>query len=179
MQRMVKVWDPFVRVFHWSLVLGFAIAWLTAGEWDRVHEWTGYAVVGLVGLRVLWGLAGPRHARFTRFVRGPDVVAHYVADVAAGREARHLGHNPAGGAMVLALLLGLGGLGLTGWMATQEASIAVEWAEDVHEVLANLLLALVGVHVAGVIFTSLRHRENLVRAMVTGEKRAAEGTDVS
>jgi len=179
MAQTVKVWDPVIRVFHWSLVLGFAAAWLTADEWDRVHEWAGYAVVGLVGLRLLWGVVGPRYARFAQFVRGPRAVTAYLADVAARREKRHLGHNPAGAAMVVALLAGLAGLGATGWMATQEASMAAKWAEEVHEALANLMLVLVGVHVAGVVFTGLRHGENLVRAMITGEKRAAEGTDVA
>lgn len=171
MSRMVKVWDPFVRVFHWSLVTAFTVAWLTAEEWDRAHEWSGYVAAGLVILRILWGLVGSRYARFSQFVRRPRVVIEYLSDMTKFREKRYLGHNPAGSAMIVVLLLGMIVLAGTGWMAMQPASAGMKWAEDVHEVIANTMLLLVGVHVAGVIVASIRHGENLARSMVTGLKR--------
>ena len=168
----VKVWDPLVRLFHWSLVASFAVAWISADEWDDLHNWAGYAAAALIAFRLLWGLIGPRYARFSQFVRSPGAVAAYLRDLLAGREARHLGHNPAGGVMILLLIAGLAALCLTGWMQTVDAFWGEDWVEEVHEVLANLLLVLVGLHVAGVALASLKHRENLVRAMVTGRKRA-------
>lgn len=178
MAATVKVWDPMVRLFHWSLVLSFAIAWLSADEWKALHEWAGYAAASLVGFRIVWGLIGTRYARFGQFVRHPSAVAAYLKDVLQGRETRYLGHNPAGGAMIVALLLTMAGLCLTGWMATTDAFWGVAWVEHAHELLANLLLLLVSLHLAGVILASLRHHENLVRAMIVGRKRAPSAADM-
>lgn len=174
-----KVWDPLVRIFHWSLAASFLVAWLSGDEWEALHLWAGYAAAALIGFRLLWGVAGTRYARFGQFVRRPAEIRAYLGDLLRGRERRYLGHNPAGGAMILALLAGLAGLCLTGWLTTTDATWGAEWVEEVHELLANLLLLLVGLHVAGVLLASLRHRENLVRAMVTGRKRPAEAGDVS
>jgi len=173
----VKVWDPLVRLFHWSLVATFAIAWISADAWDALHIWAGYAAAALIGFRLIWGLAGPRYARFSQFVRSPGVVAAYLKDLLAGREARYLGHNPAGGAMILLLIVSLTALCLTGWMHTLDAFWGEGWVEELHEVLANLLLVLVGLHVAGVALASLKHHENLARAMVTGRKRVPAPDD--
>lgn len=182
----VKVWDPLVRLFHWSLVLAFAVAYFSGEDWLGAHTVAGYTVLGLVGVRVLWGVVGTRYARFSSFVRGPRVVIGYLRDVLRGRERRYLGHNPAGAAMILALLASLvltlasglalygvdpGAGPLAGWLAG--AGHAWEEAlEGLHEFFANATLLLIGLHVAGVILTGWRHGENLVRAMVTGRKRA-------
>lgn len=104
----VRVWDIGVRVGHWLLVLCFAIAYLTEGEPEWLHTWAGYVIASVVVLRLLWGLVGSRHARFTDFVRGPRAVLGYLRDLIGFRAARYLGHSPAGGAMVVALLLLLG-----------------------------------------------------------------------
>ncbi len=168
----VKVWDIGVRAFHWSLVAAFAAAWITADEWERPHELLGYAAVGLVVFRFAWGFVGSSNARFASFVRGPRAVIAYLADIASGRERRYLGHNPAGAAMILALLSGVAGLGATGYAMTLDAMWGVKWIEELHEALAYAMLALVALHVAGVAIASLRHGENLVRAMITGRKRA-------
>lgn len=173
----VKVWDPLVRIFHWSLVASFAVAWITADEWDDLHIWAGYAAAALIAFRLVWGLIGPRYARFTQFLRAPGTVAAYLKDLAGGRERRYLGHNPAGAAMVLALIVSLAALCLTGWMYTLDMFWGEEWVEELHEILANLLLVLVGLHVAGVVLASLKHHENLVRAMITGRKRAPAAGD--
>jgi cytochrome b len=175
----VRVWDPLVRIFHWSLVGLFAFAFLTADEWDKAHETAGYAVAALVALRIVWGFAGPRWARFADFVRGPGTVLAYLRDSILHRARRHLGHNPAGGVMVVALLAAIGGIAATGFMMTTDAWWGVEWVEEVHEALAYATLGLIALHVGGVLFASLEHRENLVRAMITGRKRAPTGRDIA
>ncbi len=172
--QTIRVWDPFVRFFHWSLVATFTIAFVSAEEWDTLHEWIGYAAAALVALRILWGFAGSRHARFSDFVRGPSAVLSYLSDVAAGREKRFLGHNPVGGAMILALLAGILALGVTGYWMTASGSNAAEALEEIHEAIANGMLVLIALHVAGVAYASLRHKENLVSAMFSGRKRAKD-----
>lgn len=171
----VRVWDPLVRVFHWGLVATVAVAWLSGDDWETLHVIAGYGVAGLVAFRLVWGVIGGRHARFAGFVRGPATVLAYLRDMAAGRERRYLGHNPAGAVMVLALLAVLGLTAYTGWLVERDAG---EFVEDLHEVLANGLLLLIVLHVGGVIVTSLRHHENLVRSMITGDKRAPGKDDV-
>jgi len=175
----VKVWDPVVRIFHWSLVGAFAVAWLTGDELERVHEIVGYVILGLVAVRLVWGVIGPRYARFTQFVPGLSGLTGYISDIRKGREHRHLGHNPAGGAMVVALILALLATGGTGWMMTLDMFWGAEWVEEVHEAMANLMLVLVGLHIAGVVVASIRHHENLVRAMLTGRKRAPAPGDIA
>lgn len=179
MSATVRVWDPLVRVFHWCLVASFAIAWLSSEDGRSLHQWAGYAAASLIALRLIWGIAGSRYARFGQFVRTPRSVAGYLIDILKGREARYLGHNPAGGLMIMALITVMAGLCLTGWLYTTDAFWGVDWVEETHEALANILLALVGLHVAGVVIASLRHRENLVRAMFTGRKRAPQRGDVT
>lgn len=167
----IKVWDPFVRLFHWSLVSFFAIAWITADEWDRTHEITGYAVAVLVGLRIIWGMVGSRHAQFSDFIYRPSTVIGYLRDSLHFKARRYLGHNPAGGIMVAALLSCLVAASATGFMLTTDSYWTVEWVEELHEATANLTLGLVVVHVGGVIFSSVEYKENLVRSMITGLKR--------
>ncbi|MDP3898441.1 MAG: cytochrome b/b6 domain-containing protein [Mesorhizobium sp.] len=178
MSATVKVWDPFIRIFHWSLATSFAVAWLTGDELMSVHEWAGYAAGGLVALRLVMGIAGSPYARFRQFIRGPRETAVYAADIVRHREARYLGHNPVGALMVMALLGAMAALALTGWMQTTDAYWGVDWVEETHEVLANLLLGLVVLHIGGVLLESFRHHENLVRAMITGRKRAPAPGDV-
>ncbi len=168
----VPVWDPLVRVFHWSLAALFAVAFVTGDELERLHIAAGYAILALVALRLVWGFVGPSHARFASFVRGPRAVLAYLKDTARLRAPRHLGHNPAGGAMIIALLALLAATGGTGYMMTTDAYWGAEWVEEVHEVLANLTLVMVALHVLGVLVASFEHGENLIRAMVTGRKRA-------
>ncbi len=168
---MIPVWDVPVRVLHWSLVLTVATAWLTRHSPGRWHEWLGYATLAIVALRTIWGFAGSGHARLADFVRPAPVTAAYARDVFAGREARFIGHNPLGGWMVLALISMVVLVGLTGWLYTTDRYWGVEWVEELHEMLSNILFLFVALHILGVVFTSIRHRENLPAAMLHGRKR--------
>jgi len=209
----VHVWDLFVRIFHWSLVAAFLIAYFIEAEDETVaiHVWAGYAVGGLVFLRILWGFTGPKHARFSDFLFGPFAAIRYLLDSFRGRAKRYLGHSPAGAWMVFMLLIGLSGTVLSGMALygteenkgplaplfadveifkspdlgisrayadeekedgeTSAAYGAGELFEEIHDVLANLTMLLVILHIGGVVLASFVHRENLVKAMVTGKKR--------
>lgn len=169
---VVAVWDPLVRVFHWTLVTAFAVAWVSSEESEVIHEWSGYVIAGLVAIRVIWGFVGTRHARFSDFVRGPRETVSFLKETIALRAKRYLGHNPAAGAMVVALLVMLVVTVATGIMMTTDAWWGSEWLEELHEGAANATLILVGLHVIGVLVTSYEHGENLVRGMITGRKRA-------
>lgn len=169
----ILVWDAPVRVFHWLMVLSFAGAYLTAESerWRLVHVSLGYTLGGLVAFRVLWGLLGTRYARFASFVRGPSAVMRYLSSIVRGRPEHHVGHNPAGAlAIVLLLLLSVATVA-SGWANYND--LGGDWLEELHEVAANFMLFIVGVHVAGVALASWLHRENLVRSMLTGRKEGA------
>ncbi len=183
--KRARVWDPLVRIFHWSLAAGFATAFIVEDDLLGVHVWAGYLILSLIAVRLVWGVIGTRHARFTDFVRGPQQTLSYLKDALRFRAPRYLGHNPAGGAMVIALLLGVAATGLTGMalygaedfagpLAGLMSGLPGPWGEsleEAHEVLANTTLVLIVLHLAGVLFSSLAHHENLIGAMITGYKR--------
>ena len=171
-RRRVLVWDAPTRLFHWLLVLAFAGAYAT-GEQDglrALHALLGYTAGGLVAFRVLWGLVGTRYARFGGFPLALRAVRDYLRSLLDPVPQHHTGHNPAGSWAVVGLLLLVASAALTGWASLTERG--PHWLEDVHEVLANAALTLVAIHVAAVLLSSWRHRENLVRAMVDGYKLA-------
>jgi cytochrome b len=170
-EATVRVWDPFVRVFHWSLVVLFIVAFVTGDEIERVHVAVGYAIAGLVAARIVWGFIGARHARFSHFLRPPAETLDYMRKAVHGRGPRYLGHNPAGGLMTIALVGMIMAISGTGFMMTTNAFWSAEWVEELHEALVYATLGLIALHVAGVIATSIKHRENLVGAMITGRKR--------
>lgn len=187
--KTIKVWDPLVRIFHWSLATFFFVAYVTEDEWLSVHTYAGYAVAGLIGFRLVWGIIGTRHARFSDFVTGPRKVVHYLGRLITGGAPRHIGHNPAGGSMILALLGSLAITAFTGMAmiagdgsgplaGTFVANLSEDMFEDIHELFANLTLFLVFFHVAGVLVSSLLHRENLVKAMWTGRKSLEDPSSV-
>jgi cytochrome b len=167
----IRVWDPFVRAFHWSLVALVALAFSTGDEAEWLHVRAGYAIAVLVVLRIVWGFIGSKHARFSNFVRPPSEVIRFVGQSLRLRAARHIGHNPAGGAMIAAMLVLIAFISATGIMLTTDAFWGSETVKEVHEASAYTLVALVIVHVAGVILASFEHGENLIRAMITGRKR--------
>jgi cytochrome b len=187
-----RVWDPFVRVCHWSLATVVLVDWLT-DEPRWMHVWLGYAALLLVLARVLWGFIGHENARFANFVRGPRVVFDYLAGLIRFSSQRYLGHSPAGGAMIVALLVMIAATALTGMINLAQdqgqgllSNIITKverpripgqkrpplLTKKIHEGIANITIALVVLHVCGVVLASIAHRENLVRAMITGRKRA-------
>jgi cytochrome b len=174
---LVPVWDPFVRLFHWSLASLFLFSFLTGDGWDRAHEWAGYAITALICSRVVWGLVGPRHARFADFLYHPAVVLGFLADSLHFRAPRYLGHNPAGGAMVVALLATVAVICGTGIMMGMDAFWGAAWVENLHVAATWTAIGLIVLHLVGVALASLEHKENLVRAMVTGLKRAVSRSD--
>ncbi|HEX7915769.1 cytochrome b/b6 domain-containing protein [Rudaea sp.] len=174
----VEVWDKPVRIMHWLLVLAVASAWFTRGRLDSWHEWLGYAALVIVALRIVWGFIGSRHARFAQFVRAPRASLRYLREIATGRAPRHLGHNPLGGWMILALLSCVSALGLTGWLATTDWLWGYAWLAELHAGLGWTFVTLVCLHLAGVLFSSWQHRENLVAAMLSGRKAAPLDGDV-
>lgn len=181
--RRVLVWDAPVRVVHWLMVASFAAAWFTAESerWRLVHVSAGYTLAGLVAFRIVWGLVGTRHARFASFVRGPSAVIAYLRGLVSGRSAHTPGHNPAGALAILALLGGSALLTASGWALYNEVggSGLEHLLEELHEALANGLLALVAVHVAAVVLSGRLHRENLVRAMVDGRQTGTPGDAIA
>lgn len=194
--KEIVVWDPFVRVFHWLLAASVIIAWF-ADEPLWLHTWLGYTAAGLIALRIIWGFAGPERARFSSFVRRPSAVLQYAFDLIRLSATRYVGHSPAGGAMIVALLFMVAVTAITGMadlaaehgqgplagfvtQAVQSAPAGERDKEEreesllkeVHETAANITMVLVILHLAGVGLASFAHRENLVRAMITGRKRA-------
>jgi cytochrome b len=172
------IWDVPTRAFHWMLALSFVGAFLTA-ESERyrdVHVMLGYTMLGLVAFRLVWGLIGTRYARFGSFAHGPRSVLTYVKSVFTRTPQHHSGHNPAGSWAIYALLLLSLLAGASGYATLND--IGARWMEDVHEALANTLLAVVFVHIAGVVVSSVVHRENLVRSMLTGYKWAKPGDGI-
>jgi cytochrome b len=174
----VRVWDPLVRIFHWT-VAGGVIANLTFLRHEEApHIYVGYTVVAALVIRLGWGFVARGHARFASFVRGPRRLLGYFGAMMRHREPRYVGHNPAGAAMIVLLMALLAMVGTTGWMMGLDTFWGVAWVETVHEITASVLIGAVALHVIGAIVESVRHRENLPLAMITGYKRAAEGTDI-
>jgi cytochrome b len=174
----VRVWDPFVRIFHWGLAASFLVAYLTRHGGGTLHYWAGGAAAALILLRVIWGILGTRYARFSQFVRSPLTIIGYLRAIVVGNEARYVGHNPAGGAMIVALMLAMLATATTGYLQTTDQFFGDEGMQKLHDLLGNGLLLLVLGHLAGVAVASLRHRENLVGSMITGRKRPPAPGDV-
>jgi cytochrome b len=166
----ILVWDVPTRVFHWLLVASFAGAFLTS-ESERyrdIHVVLGYTLLGLIAFRLIWGFIGTRYAQFKSFIFSPVETAKYFTSMLSGSPKHYLGHNPAGSLAVFALLaLGITS-GVSGVMLFQD--IGGEALEELHEMVSYGMLTVVALHVVGVLASSLLHRENLVRAMITGYK---------
>jgi len=182
--NMIKVWDPFVRFFHWTLLAAFILVFSTEDDMQFVHNAAGYLMLGLLTCRLVWGLIGTRHARFTDFIAMPSTIIRYLKEIKSGTAKRYLGHNPAGGAMIIAMIIVLAlaiftGIGMerstlpagfASWFSLFDG-IGNRSLKHLHEFFANLSLLLIVAHVAGVFLGSWQHRENLIRAMIDGKKR--------
>jgi cytochrome b len=177
-RERVRVYDLLVRLAHFVFIAGVGAAWFTRHASGRWHEWIGYAVMTALAIRLLWGFIGPPAARFLRFVRGPRATLCYAAEARRGCAPRYLGHNPLGAWMIVALLLTLALIVVTGWMFTTDRWFGFGWVIRSHEIATWVLFALIPLHVGGVIHASRAHGERLVAAMVHGKKPAAAGDDV-
>jgi cytochrome b len=210
--QFIKVWDIAIRVFHWTLVGCYVLAFISAENIPKLHVFFGYSVLFLVLFRILYGFGGSKYARFSDFLCPPAQIADYLKGVLIRKPKHYVGHNPAGGLMILILLLSLLALTLTGLkaygikghgpLAKHEISFMTnafadsddkedhdehnshdrrskkhhrtekdEFWEEVHETIAHFTLFLISIHVLGVLVSSLVHRENLIKAMITGRKR--------
>lgn len=178
----IKVWDPLIRIFHWSLVFFFFLAYITEDDWMTVHSFAGYSIAFLIIFRLVWGFIGTRHARFSDFVCSRQVVMSYLKQLSRGKAKRYIGHNPAGAAMIVMLLFSIAMTVFSGMSlyateghgplaATFFSSLSEDVLEELHEFFANFTLLLVLTHVGGVLLSSLLHRENLIKAMINGRKR--------
>ena len=211
-EATLQVWDRFVRTFHWLLLVAFIVARVSEGEPMIVHVWAGYLIGVLIMSRLAWGFVGPKYARFSNFIYSPRTVVSYLRGVVSGRAPRYVGHNPAGGAMIVLLLISLSLTVFTGMatLAEEENSgplapvfgttaaapggllLSSAFAdddhdhdhkhgdsafEDIHEFFANFTVFLALFHVAGVLLSSLAHRENLIWSMVNGRKKAKSKSD--
>jgi cytochrome b len=190
-ENTVKVWDPFVRIFHWGLVVSFVVAYVTEEELLTIHTLAGYVLLGLLSLRLVWGFIGTRHARFSDFTYSLSSIRTFLTDTLYLRAKRYIGHNPAAGAMIFLLIASLLLTSITGlaiYAAAEQAGPLAGWftnsgeftkeaLEETHEFFANFTLFLVFIHIAGVIVESFIHRENLAKSMVTGYKRALDARE--
>lgn len=173
-----RVWDPLVRIFHWSTVLLCSLNWFVLEEGDTAHRWVGYAVGMLLIIRLVWGWVGSYYARFGQWWPTPSRLRQYLQAMRARRHPYYLGHNPVGSLMVLALMLGLCGTALTGWMTTWDAFWGEDWLEELHGFFANGVLTLAGIHAAVVLLLDRLTRSDLLHAMVFGSKRVPPGIKV-
>jgi cytochrome b len=174
MSEKQKVWDPVVRIFHWTLAASVMANFFLLEAGELPHRYTGYLACSLVLGRIVWGFIGSKHARFADFFPTPRKVREHLADLRAGRPDPHLGHNPLGGVMMLSLLAMVLGMGITGWMMGTDQFYEVDWVKQLHEGLANFMMACVAMHVAAALVMSRLTRINLVRAMITGNKEHKE-----
>jgi len=199
MKNKVRVWDPLIRLFHWGLVVTFFIAYFTGEEESDLHIYSGYIVLGLISFRLIWGFIGTKHARFGDFLTTPTTAMSYLKGL-ADKPKRYIGHNPAGGWMIIIMLITLfvvswSGLEVyaneegLGPLAGDVPELAIinsayadddeyddededeeEFWEEIHEISSNFMLLLIALHIAGIFISSRLHNENLAKAMLTGKK---------
>jgi cytochrome b len=174
-KQSVLVWDFPVRVFHWLLVISFAGAWLTSESdaQQMIHYAFGYSACALVLFRIVWGIVGTRYARFAQFIKGPTETIHHIKALLTGRHPSELGHNPAGALVMIALMLLVLLIGLTGYLSVKE--FLGDFMSEAHEVTANLAIWLVIIHIVAAVVMSFLQRENLIKSMVTGKKQGTPG----
>lgn len=166
----IKVWDPVVRIFHWSLVGGFTANALFVDDESDLHIYIGYTIIALLALRIVWGFVGTRYARFSSFPPSAKGAVEQLQDTVTGRVTVHKGHTPLGALMIYNLLVTVAVIGLSGWLMTTDMFWGVEWPEELHELAVGWAEFSIVLHVAAVIFESIRTQVNLPRAMVTGYK---------
>ena len=180
----ISVWDPLVRIFHWTLVISFFAAYFSEDDFQTLHVWAGYTIISLLLVRIIWGFIGTKHAKFSDFLYSKKDIINFLKDTLAFKAKRYIGHNPLGGLMIFFLIFNLIATTTSGLFlfAVEEGQgplvslVNSSWQswehtiKEVHEFFANFTLLLVFIHVSGVIVESLLHKENLVKSMFTGKK---------
>ena len=174
----IYVWDPLVRLFHWSLVTFFILNALVIEDESKLHNTIGYAILALVVFRVLWGIAGTRYARFSNFPPNPREAVGQIADLATGKVRHHTGHTPLGAFMIYNLLLTVLAICVTGYLMTTDAFWGIAWPEELHEALVTWAEVSVLLHITAVLIETRRTGVKLARAMVTGYKTLPESNEV-
>lgn len=170
MRQRLPVWDSPTRIFHWSLVISFVGAYLTSESehWIYLHLTFGYTMLGLLVFRLIWGIVGTEYARFSQFFPSPKRIVNYFSQIISRKSVDAIGHNPFG-ALAIFGLIGLGFIiCISGWLLYQD--LLSDDMEFIHEIFSELMLAVVFIHVLGVLFSSFYYRENLILAMIDGKK---------
>ncbi len=170
MQTQPGIWDPLIRLFHWSVAVGFLLNFTLFEEGESLHEWIGYYILAALLVRFCWGFIGPENARFRDFFPRKTTLKAHVDELARGEITEHNGHTPLGGLMIIALMSSLLLVGFTGWLTTTDMFWGESWLEEIHEFFANATLFLVCIHVAAVVFFSVLGPNNLIRQMWTGRR---------
>ncbi len=183
-RQRIRVWDPLVRIFHWSLAICFLVAYVVEDDRLNLHVLAGSIIFGLIIFRLVWGIMGTEHSRFADFICSFKQIKQHLLDLVSLRPACHIGHTPIGGVMIILLLLGLLLLTLSGVILYAQEGAHLPFAglmavdldtalfiENLHGWIANMLALLVLFHIAGVLLESLLQKQNLVRAMITGYKK--------
>jgi len=168
--KTVRVWDPFVRIFHWSLVLSLTInAFFNKGD-STAHHWIGYFVATLILARVAWGFIGSNYARFSSFP--PSIVGslEQASDISVGRKTAHIGHTPLGALMIYNLISTVFVICLSGYLMTTDAFWGTDWIEELHRGAVTWAEFSAAIHIGAVFVESFRTKVNLPRAMITGYK---------
>lgn len=175
--KSYNIWDPLLRVFHWTLVAGFAVNTLLLEEDGSAHQVVGYVILALLVFRLVWGFNGPRYARFSGLVPTPQGIGGQISDIVTRRRRVHLGHSPLGALMIWNIIVTLLAISATGILLTINGFSGIDWVEEAHEGLVVWAEVSVAAHIVAVIWESIRTGVNLPRAMVTGTKRVpAEAT---
>lgn len=165
-----NVWDIVVRLFHWSLVICVLSNLFILEAHQDSHTWIGYTACGLIAIRMVWGFVGTRYARFSNFFPTPSRLRTYYTQIRSGDRTHFPGHNPLGALMMLTLMGLVIALGVSGYLMDTDEFWGEEWLENVHEWLANILLAAIIIHIVAALLMSRIEHVNLVRAMITGIK---------
>lgn len=176
--RNIMVWDPLVRLIHWSLAIAILLNGAIVDEESSLHEWIGYFAVGLIGVRLIWGLIGSSHARFSAFPPNPVAAIRHLVALSRGDKTVHLSHNPLGALMVYNIWLTVLLLGITGYMMGTISFFGIDWVEEAHEMAFNWLVFSIILHIGGVMFDTWRTGVPIVSAMINGKKRIPEDSPI-
>lgn len=176
--RNIMVWDPLVRLIHWSLAIAIILNGAIVDEESSLHEWIGYFAVGLIGVRLIWGLIGSSYARFSAFPPNPVAAIRHLVALSRGDKTVHLSHNPIGALMAYNIWLTVLLLGITGYMMGTISFFGVDWVEEAHEMAFNWLVFSIILHIGGVMFDTWRTGVPIVSAMINGRKRIPEDSPI-